>query len=109
MVENYNSFAGERMPPRLLLLDAPDVDSDVEVNWHRTRVIRQAAARLFTRLRSGYAKKRADWLAHWLEEELLGDLLTDLRHGAEVPECEAFGEVEETAHGLASLVGYASA
>ena len=31
------------MPPRLLLLDAPDVDSDVTVNWQRARAIRQAA------------------------------------------------------------------
>ena len=31
------------MPPRLLLLDAPDVDSDVTVNWERARAIRQAA------------------------------------------------------------------
>ncbi len=31
------------MPPRLLLLDAPDVDSDVEVNWRRATAIRQAA------------------------------------------------------------------
>ena len=31
------------MPPRLLLLDAPDVDSDVAVNWQRARAIRQAA------------------------------------------------------------------
>ena len=31
------------MPPRLLLLDAPDVDSDVTVNWRRARAIRQAA------------------------------------------------------------------
>jgi hypothetical protein len=34
---------GKRMPPRLLLLDAPDVDSDVAVNWSRARAIRQAA------------------------------------------------------------------
>jgi hypothetical protein len=34
---------GQRMPPRLLLLDAPDVDSDVPVNWQRAKVIRQAA------------------------------------------------------------------
>ena len=32
-----------RMPPRLLLLDAPDVDSDVAVNWRRATAIRQAA------------------------------------------------------------------
>jgi hypothetical protein len=34
---------GPTMPPRLLLLDAPDVDSDVTVNWHRARAIRQTA------------------------------------------------------------------
>jgi len=34
---------GSRMPPRLLLLDAPDVDSDVAVNWSRAKAIRQAA------------------------------------------------------------------
>jgi hypothetical protein len=31
------------LPPRLMLLDAPDVDSDVEVNWRRARAIRQSA------------------------------------------------------------------
>ena len=31
------------IPPRLLLLDAPDVDSDATVNWGRARAIRQAA------------------------------------------------------------------
>ena len=35
--------SGENVPPRLLLLDAPDVDSDVAVNWQRARAIRQAA------------------------------------------------------------------
>jgi hypothetical protein len=34
---------GDTMPPRLLLLDAPDIDSDVTVNWQRARAIRQAA------------------------------------------------------------------
>ena len=34
---------GQTMPPRLLLLDAPDVDSDAAVNWQRARAIRQAA------------------------------------------------------------------
>lgn len=34
---------GQNVPPRLLLLDAPDVDSDVKVNWGRARAIRQAA------------------------------------------------------------------
>lgn len=34
---------GAEMPPRLLLIDAPDVDSDVTVNWQRARAIRQCA------------------------------------------------------------------
>jgi hypothetical protein len=34
---------GRLVPPRLLLLDAPDVDSDVTVNWERARAIRQTA------------------------------------------------------------------
>ena len=34
---------GKNVPPRLLLLDAPDVDSDAVVNWQRARAIRQAA------------------------------------------------------------------
>ena len=34
---------GKTMPPSLLLLDAPDVDSDATVNWHRAKAIRQAA------------------------------------------------------------------
>ncbi len=34
---------GPAMPPRLLVLDAPDVDSDVTVNWERARAIRQSA------------------------------------------------------------------
>jgi hypothetical protein len=34
---------GKNVPERLLLLDAPDVDSDVVVNWQRARSIRQTA------------------------------------------------------------------
>jgi hypothetical protein len=34
---------GRNVPQRLLLLDAPDIDSDVVVNWERARAIRQAA------------------------------------------------------------------
>jgi len=63
--------------------------------------IKQAAARLFTRLQSGYARRRAHWLANWLEDELLGGLLADLRSGAEVSECEAFRAVEQAAQRLA--------
>lgn len=35
--------ASERVPPRLLLLDTPDIDSDAQVNWQRAEIIRQAA------------------------------------------------------------------
>ena len=66
--------------------------------------VRQAAARLFTRLQSGYAKQRADWLAGWLEAELLGDLLADLRRGAELPQSDAFAEVEAAVAELADAV-----
>ena len=34
---------GENVPSRLLLLDTPDVDSDVAVNWSRARAIRQVS------------------------------------------------------------------
>ena len=34
---------GAQTPPQLLLLDAPDVDSDATVNWERARAIRQTA------------------------------------------------------------------
>ena len=63
--------------------------------------VRQAAARLFTRLQSGYAKKRAGWLAQWLEEQLLGEVLADLRRGAEVLRSDAFGRAEDAAGDLA--------
>lgn len=33
----------ETMPPRLLLLDTPDVDSDAQVNWRRADQVRRAA------------------------------------------------------------------
>lgn len=56
--------------------------------------VRQAAGRLFLRLQSRYAQQRARWLADWLEQELLGSLLADLRRGAEVPESKEFREVE---------------
>jgi hypothetical protein len=59
-----------------------------------TEGVRQAAARLFRRLQSRYAQERARWLAQWLECELLGDLLTELKRGAEVPEGEAFQSLE---------------
>jgi hypothetical protein len=57
--------------------------------------VRQAAGRLFLRLQSCYAKRRAAWLAEWLERELLRGLLAELRRGAEVPASEAFCSVEK--------------
>ncbi len=62
--------------------------------------VRQAAGRLFSRLQSRYAQGRAAWLAGWLDDELLGGLLADLRYGAEVPQTDEFRSVED---GLALL------
>ena len=45
-IRRRTAFSGEWERPcrrRLLLLDAPDVDSDVAVNWRRATAIRQAA------------------------------------------------------------------
>jgi hypothetical protein len=57
--------------------------------------LRQTSARLFRRLQSQYAQRRAAWLAQWLENELLGGLLGELRQGAEVPASREFVKVEE--------------
>ena len=53
---------------------------------------RQAAARLFRRLQTRFAQKRAQWLADFVEKQLLGDLLDELRQGAAVPESIEFRE-----------------
>lgn len=34
---------GRVLPPRLLLLDTPDIDSDAQVNWRRADAVRRAA------------------------------------------------------------------
>ncbi|MBN1590213.1 MAG: GTPase domain-containing protein, partial [Pirellulales bacterium] len=56
--------------------------------------VRQAAGRLFTQLQARYAQGRAAWLADWLDNQLLGGLLADLRRGAEVPESDEFRAAE---------------
>ncbi len=56
--------------------------------------LRQAAARLLGRLQLRFAQKRAQWLADFLEDQLLGDLLAELRQGAAVAESIEFKEVE---------------
>jgi hypothetical protein len=65
--------------------------------------VRQAAGRLFGRLQSRYTQQRAAWLADWLERELLGDLLIDLRRGAEVPQRSEFQEAEAAIRALAAI------
>lgn len=64
--------------------------------------LRRAAARLFGRLQSRYAQQRAAWLAGWLEEELLGGTLAELRAGAELPQSREFLAVEEAIEALRS-------
>ncbi len=65
--------------------------------------VRQAAGRLFLRLQARYAQQRAAWLAARLEQELLGDLLAQLRRGAEVPQAEPFLQVERILGALRGL------
>ena len=66
--------------------------------------VSQAAARLFSTLQSRYARQRAAWLARWLEHELLGDLLAQLRAGAEVPQAHAFRQVESSLAAVAQVL-----
>lgn len=58
--------------------------------------LRRAAARLFGRLQTRYAQQRAAWLAGWLERELLGETLAELRRGAELPQSAEFQAVEHS-------------
>jgi hypothetical protein len=55
--------------------------------------MRLAAGRIFRTLQAGYAQQRAAWLAGWLESEMLGGLLGDLRHGAGVPRQQEYQDV----------------
>lgn len=64
---------------------------------------KQAAARLFARLQSGYARLRARWLAGLLEQELLGELLAELRLGAEITLSPEFVAVDGAVRNLARL------
>jgi len=65
--------------------------------------VKQAAARLFRQLQVHYAEQRAGWLTHWLERELLGQLLVDLRRGAEAASSDSFREVAEAVAGLRAM------
>ena len=66
---------------------------------------RQAAARLFRRLQTRFAQKRAEWLADVVEKQLLGNLLDELRMGAAVPESVEFRNVESAIADLRAIHG----
>jgi hypothetical protein len=57
------------------------------------RGLRHAVAQLFGRLQTRYAEQRAGWLADWIEREMLGDLLEELRLGAQVARSDAMTQV----------------
>lgn len=57
--------------------------------------LRQAAGQLFRTLQDRYAQSRAAWLAQWIERELLGDILAELRRGAELAHSPAFQQAEQ--------------
>jgi hypothetical protein len=65
--------------------------------------LKHSAAVLFRRLQNRYAELRARWLAGWLERELLGDLLAELRRGAQLADSPLVRDVEDGLNGLASL------
>jgi hypothetical protein len=65
----------------------------------------QAAARLFRRLQTRYAESRAAWLSEWLERELVGNLLVDLRRGAEATQAPAFVETNAAIASLREMGG----
>ncbi len=60
----------------------------------------QAASRLLRQLQTRYAESRARWLAHWLDQEFIGGLLTELRHGGEATRTPAY---QETAAAITAL------
>jgi hypothetical protein len=70
--------------------------------------LRQGAARLFRRLQVRFAEKRAQWLADFLDAQLLGDLLDQLRQGAAVSESAEFKNVESAIEELEESGQHAS-
>ncbi len=64
--------------------------------------LKHAAAQLFRRLQAQFAQQRAAWLATWLERELLGGLLNDLRTGAEIAQRAEFKTTERLLADLAT-------
>lgn len=65
--------------------------------------LKHAAARLFQRLQTHYAEMRADWLAGWLERELLGAHVAELRRGAALVESAAYREAKAALVSLESM------
>ena len=68
-----------------------------------TEGVRQAAVKLLGRLQARYAHQRAEWLAAWLENSLLGELLEELRQGAEAESCDAFRDAEKALENIRDM------
>ena len=64
---------------------------------------RQAAARLFRRLQTRFAQKRAQWLADFVEKQLLGDLLDRIAAGGRGAGIDRVPESGSRHGGLADL------
>jgi hypothetical protein len=64
---------------------------------------KQSAAILFRRLQDRYAELRAQWLAAWVEQELLGDLLAELRRGAALADSPHLRDADTALRVLARL------
>lgn len=65
--------------------------------------VARAAGRLFGNLQRGYAELRVRWFYETLQEVLLGDVMTELQHGAEIPGSAAFLEIERVLVELEAL------
>jgi hypothetical protein len=64
--------------------------------------IKQGVALFFLRLQKQYARRRADWLASWLETNWLHEVRAELRQGAEVVDQPAFAQVGQALAALSS-------
>ncbi len=69
--------------------------------------VARAAARLFGNLQRRYAELRVRWFYETIQEVLLGDVMSELRAGAEIPQGSAFQEIERSLAQLEEMAGKA--
>jgi hypothetical protein len=65
--------------------------------------LKHAAARLFQRLQTHYAEMRAEWLGGWLERELLGAPIGELRRGAALVDSAPYRQAKDALLALGAM------